>query len=167
MAFSKLTQGDMLAKQEKELAKLEEYYEAGDYESMSGYLKKVDSWGGSYEKYRRVANLYDRMDWQLEALTSNTEYVQTIDLDATDVEDDIERCVSVLAEIREMEELEFPYDESTGVLYVKEKYVFALKEYALLTEEEIESAVSNFNEEENDYLELAEISIQRMEEKFR
>ncbi len=167
MAFSKLTQGDMLAKQEKELAKLEEYYEAGDYESMSGYLKKVDGRGGSYEKYRRVANLYDRMDWQLGALTSNIEYVQTIDLDATDVEDDIERCIVVLAEIREMEELEFPYDEKTGVLYIKEQYVSALKEYALLTDEEIESAVSNFDEEENDYLELAEISIQRMEEKFR
>lgn len=167
MAFSKLTQGDMLAKQEKELAKLEKYYEAGDYESMSKYLDKVVRRGGSYDKYWRIADLYDSMDWQIEALASNAEYVKTIDLDATDVETDIERCVVVLAEIQEMEELEFPYDEKTGVLYIKDQYISALKEYALLTDEEIESAVLNFDDNGNDYMELAEISIQRMEEKFR
>ena len=39
----------------------------------------------------------------------------------------------------------------------------------LLTEEEIDSAVkaTDLNSADNDYMELAEISIQRMEEQFR
>lgn len=169
MGFSKLTEGDMLAKQEKELAKLESYYVAGDYEAMCKYLDKVVRYGGSYEKYRRVDEIYGSMDWHIESLESNVNYVKTIDLDAVSVEDDIERCIRVLAKIQEFEELGFLYGEDAGALYVKEQYYNALKEYALLTEDEIDSAVLNYQmgTNENDYLSLAEISIQRMEEKYR
>lgn len=167
MAFSNIMRGDMLAKQEKEINKLEEYYDAGDYSAMSEYLDKIDKRGGSYEKYCRVADLYNGMDWRIESLKSNSEFVVNIDLDATLVERDLEWCIEILYEIHEMEELGFPYGEKTGALFVREQYVSALKEYALLTDEEIQSAMFMYNEEENDYLELAEISIQRMEENFR
>ena len=90
-------------------------------------------------------------------------------MDAVSVEDDIERCIRVLAKIQEFEELGFLYGEDAGALYVKEQYYNALMEYALLTEDEIDSAVLNYQmgTNENDYLSLAEISIQRMEEKYR
>ena len=85
------------------------------------------------------------------------------------MENYLEWCIEELAKIHEMEELDFPYGEKTGVLYIKEQYYTALKEYALLTEEEIDSAVkaTDLNSFDNDYMELAEISIQRMEEQFR
>ena len=168
-AFSKLTQADMLSKQEKELEKLEEYYLSGEYAAMTKYLDKIDKRGGSYEKYRRVARLYDNMDWYIENLQSNAEFAKKIDLDAVNVENYLEWCIEELAKIHEMEELEFPYGEKTGVLYIKQQYYTALKEYALLTEEEIDSAVkaTDLNSFDNDYMELAEISIQRMEEQFR
>ena len=171
-AFSKLTNGDVMARQEMELAKLEEYYVAADYEKMSGYLERLDSTGsrgGRYEKYWRIARLYDSMDWHLESLQSNAEYIKTIDLDAINVESDLERCIAVLYGIYKMRELEFPYGEKDGALYVESQYISALKEYALLNDEEIESAVLRFefDGQDNDYMELAEISIQRMEEQFR
>lgn len=169
VAFSKITRADMLSKQEKELEKLEKYYVSGEYASMTAYLDKIDKRGGSYEKYRRVAELYENMDWYIENLKSNAEFAKKIDLDAVNVEIYLEWCFEELAEIREMEELEFPYEEKAGVLYIKEQYYKALKEYALLTEEEIDSAVksTDLNSSDNDYMELAEISIQRMEEQFR
>jgi hypothetical protein len=136
---------------------------------MTKYLDKIDKRGGSYEKYRRVARLYDNMDWYIENLQSNAEFAKKIDLDAVNVENYLEWCIEELAKIHEMEELEFPYGEKTGVLYIKQQYYTALKEYALLTEEEIDSAVkaTDLNSFDNDYMELAEISIQRMEEQFR
>lgn len=169
MAFSKFTRADMLAKQEKELERLENYYSAEDYYSMSKYLDKINKRGGSYEKYLRIAELYDDMDWHIGNLESNAEYIKTMDLDALNVENDIGWCIAELTKIAEMEELEFPYGEENGALYIKSQYYTALKKYALLTDEEIESAVMNtdLNSPDNDYMELAEISIQRMEEHFR
>lgn len=169
VAFSKLTRADMLSRQEKELEKLEKYYVSGEYAAMTEYLDKIDKRGGSYEKYRRIAELYDNMDRYIENLKSNAEFVQKIDLDAVIVETYLGWCIEELARIYEMEELEFPYGEKTGALYIKEQYYTAIKDYALLTEDEINSAVKNtdLNSSDNDYMELAEISIQRMEEQFR
>ena len=93
--------------------------------------------------------------------------MKTIDLDAINVESHIEWCIESLAQIYEWEEMDFPYGERDGVLYAKEQYMNALKTYMLFTEEEIESAVLAYIDGERDYMELAEIGIQRMEEHFR
>ena len=166
-AFSKIITGDALAKQEKELAKLESYYVDADYEAMSNYLEKIDKRGGSYEKYNRVLRVYSAMDWHVEMLKDDTEYVQKIDLDAMSVESHIEWCIEPLAEIYEWEEMDFPYGEKDGALYVRKQYMNAFKDYMLLTDEEIESAILMYLDGERDYMELAEIAIQRMEEHFR
>lgn len=163
-AFSKIVSSDMLARQEKEIAKLEGYYSKGDYEAMCDYLEEIDKRGGSYEKYNRIYDLYENMDWKIEAVKENLEYAKTIEPDASYVAADLERCLAELAKIAEMESLHFPYGEKEGALFVKAQYMSALTDYALLTETEIESAVSVYKQEGNDYLELAEIAIQRMEE---
>ena len=134
MAFSKITTGDALAKQEKEIAKLEEYYADGNYEAMSQYLEKIGKWGGSYEKYNRISGVYSSMDWHIEMLQDDAEYVKKIDLDAMSVENHIEWCVESLAEIYEWEEMDFPYGEKVGALYVRNQYMNAFKDYMLLTE---------------------------------
>ena len=166
-AFSGLVSGNALAKQEKEIAKLEKYYAEGDYEAMSQYYEKVGRGGGSYEKYKRASNIYSGMEWDLEMLKSDTSYVKTIDLDANSVENHIEWCLEPLAKISEWEEMDFPYGEETVALYVKEQYMNALQTYTRLTEREIKSAVLMYQDGERDYMELAEIAIQRMEEHFR
>lgn len=165
--FSKATKGDILENQEKELAKLEEYYAAGEYNNMCNYMENIRRRGGKYEKYDRIANLYRAMDWKIEALQLNPDFIKNIDLPVSDVEDDIERCILELARIREMEEADFPYGEKDGALYIKNEYMSALVKYAFLTEEEIENAVDIYSEEGTDYTFLAEVSIQRMEEAFR
>lgn len=166
-AFSKVTDADMLAQQEEELEILEGYYQAGDYDNMCKYLDLFRKNGGSYEKYIRISELYEGMDWRIELLKNNYEDVGVKELNAVYVESDFECCIKVLAQIAEMEEYNFPYNEETGALYVKEQYMNALKQYMFLTDEEIESAVSIYNEDENDYMELAEIAISRMEESIQ
>ena len=166
-AFSGLVSGNVLAKQEKEIAKLEKYYAEGDYEAMSQYYEKVGRGGGSYEKYKRVSRVYSSMDWHLEMLKDDTYYVKTIDLDANHVEEHIEWCLEPLARIYEWEEMGFPYGEEEGALYVKDEYMNAFQIYTRLTETEIKSAVLMYVDGERDYMELAEIAIQRMEEHFR
>lgn len=166
-AFSKITAGDLLEKQEKEIAYLEELYVAGDYDAMCNYFRKVRKNGGSYEKYNRVFEVYSSMDFHIEVLKDTKDFAGKIELDTKEVEQDIERCIRELAAIREMEEFDFPYGEKDGVLYVREKYMEALQTYMLLTKEEIENAVLIYDNEENDYMELAEVAISRMEEEVR
>ena len=167
VAFSKITTGDALAKQEQELAKLEAYYVDADYEAMCQYLEKIDKRGGSYEKYVRISGVFSAMDWHIEMLKDDTEYVKRIDLDAMSVESHIEWGIEPLAEIYAWEEMDFPYGEKDGALYVRNQYMKAFKDYMLLTDEEIESAILMYLDGERDYMELAEIAIQRMEEHFR
>lgn len=166
-AFSKVTDADLLAKQQEEIEILENYYQAGDYDNMCKYLDLFKKNGGSYEKYIRVAELYEGMDWRIELLRENYEAIGEKELNAVYVESDFECCIKVLDEIAEIEEYDFPYNEQAGVLYVKDVYITALKQYMFLTDEEIESAVSIYNEDENDYMELAEIAILRMEENIQ
>lgn len=165
--FSKATKGDILEKQEKELAKLEEYYAAGEYNNMCDYLENIRSRGGKYEKYKRISDLYRHMEWKIEALQLNPDFAKTIDLSASDVAEDIERCICELSKIREMEEDNFPYGEGEGAIYIKNEYMSALKKYAFLTKEEIENAIAIYDDEGTDYSSLAEVSIQRMEEAVR
>lgn len=164
-AFSKVTSGDLLAQQEEEIERLEQYYIAGDYETMCDYFAQIGKRGGSYEKYDRIYDIYWDLDDNIATLKNEWEYAGVIELEVTGVERAIEACIGRLAEIKEMEDFDFPYGEKEGALYVREQYMQALKSYMFLTEEEIESAISVYSEEENDYLELAEIAISRMEEK--
>ena len=164
MAFSRITAGDSLVKQQEEIAKLEEYYQSGDYEKMCDYLESIEKRGGSYEKYTRIYQLYVSVDWKIEAVINSVEYSEP---DVIYVEECLEWCLGELATIDKMESLDFPYGEREGALYIKERYMSALEEYLLLTEDEINTAVSDYSENGNDYMELAEIAVQRVEENSR
>ncbi len=165
-AFSKITKGDMLAQQEKEIQKLEDYYQNAEYEKMCEYLEKIDKRGGSFEKYHRIEELHQGLDWRVDSLANN--YYAMLNngwmVEAPSIEMDIRMMLEPLATISEMEKYDFPYGEEVGALYYREQYMNAMKTYLLLTEEEINSAVAEYQRGNEDYLELAEISLQRLEE---
>lgn len=164
VAFSKITNADSLAVQEKELETLETYYAAGDYAAMSAYLEQINKEGGSYEKYCRIAALYETMNDRIPRLMAYSETETEGTLEATDIASDLKWCFKELATIEEMEECEYPYEEQDGALYIRQQYLDALKNYMLLTEAEIEGGISTYESVESDYLELAEIALQRLEE---
>lgn len=167
LAFFKFTKGDMLAQQEKEIACLEEYYQKDDYEELCTYYEKLDKRGGSYEKYTRVCGLYENLEISMDILENLKSVVDITTPDEYMVEYAIEMCTRELAQIRQMEEADFPYGEEKGALYVKEEYETAMKNILCLTEEEINNAVSIYDKEEYDYTELTEIVISRMEDKIQ
>lgn len=160
-AFFRVVAGDSMAQQEKEIAALEEYYQNGDYESMSGYYRKIGKSGGDYEKYKRICELYEDMNRGMEALEKIEEYEA---VETEYLQECLKMCMSTLAEIDDMESLGFPYGEDEGAMYIKHKYTEALKKYMLLTPDEIATAASSYVDDKTDYMELAEIAVQRIEE---
>lgn len=160
-AFFRVLDGDSLAQQEEELAKLEKYYQDDNYEEMSQYLTDIDKNGGDYEKYVRLCELYENMKQGIENLERIEE---TAEIKVEYLQETLQVCMRDLSRIAEMEELNFPYDEEKGALYIRTQYEETIKQYLLLTEDEIATAVRSYMGEETDYMELAEIALQRIEE---
>lgn len=160
-AFFRVAAGDLLAQQEKEIADLEEYYQNGDYENLCEYYRSIGKSGGDYEKYNRICELYEDMKQGIKALEKmedyggeKTEYLQEC----------LDMSMETLAEINDMESLGFPYGEDEGAMYIKQQYTEALNKYTLLTLDEIATAANSYADNQTDYMELAEIAIQRLEE---
>lgn len=162
---SRFSAASTLASQEKHLAKLEAYYQDGDYEGMDQYLSKVKGrHSASYEKYDRIAELHQRMKLDVEILKSDYEYGAQIDLNRQNVAENLEDVFSRLQQIRLMEEEGFVYGEEEGALYFREAYREALKTYMLLTDEEILTAEEAYGQPDTDYEELAGTALKRIAE---
>ena len=166
-------QGDnSLETQRKELAKLEDYYASRDYGAMTAYMNKLGYRGNSYEKYKRVADRYDNMDWRIEAIISESEFISKIDLETEDVARAMSYAFEEMVQIKIMEEEGFIYGEEAGLIYIWERYVDAFKTYMHLTDDEINATVAKGMEaylgEDYDgddvtpYEEAADIAIDRI-----
>lgn len=166
--ISSLLGGNKLQNQENYLEKLEELYQEKDFDELEAYYKKINMRGGSFTKYSRVIDVYERL-YYIDSLKLNYEQVRDYSKPIEEMEylqEDFGDVFGVLYDVKKFEEQDFPYGEEEGILYLKEIYVDALKEYALLTDEEIEEGILMYVEEEADYSELVEIALQRLNEKF-
>lgn len=160
-AFFRVAEGNSLARQEEEIAKLEKYYQNGNYEKMCQYYRDINKSGGDYEKYDRICTLYENMNQNIEALEKTEEYEE---IETEYLQECLQMCMSQLSELDDMESLGFPYGEDEGAMYIKQQYTDALKYYMLLTSDEITTAAGSYVDEKTDYMELAEIAAQRIEE---
>lgn len=161
-AFLQVLSGDSLAQQEKEISKLEKYYLAGNYEKMCEYLTDIDKTGGEYEKYVRLCKLYENMKVGIGSLEKIED---TEEIEVEYLQECLQMCMHDLSRIEEIEKLNYPYDEQQGTDYIRKQYEEAIKQYLLLTEDEIATAIMSYMGEDTDYMELAEIALQRIEER--
>ena len=161
-AFLQVLSGDSLAQQEKEISKLEKYYLAGNYEKMCEYLTDIDKTGGEYEKYVRLCKLYENMKVGIGSLEKIED---TEEIEVEYLQECLQMCMHDLSRIEEIEKLNYPYDEQQGTDYIRKQYEEAIKQYLLLTEDEITTAIMSYMGEDTDYMELAEIALQRIEER--
>lgn len=150
---------------DRAVAKMERYYQAGEYEKLKEYYYNTDYIGGAaYEKYDRTVHVYARMDWlmyELEKLDSD--YVAYVTVE--EVEDALDDVMGSLHDIEEMEEAGFIYDEEKAMLEFKEQILDAVEIYVPMTEEEFQTAYDRYNpEEDTDYAEEAEIIVERLGE---
>lgn len=165
---SSLLGANELEHQEKHLAKLEELYQEKDFDELESYYEKVNIRGGDFTKYERVLDLYERL-YYIDSLKLTYENVRDCSEKVEEMESlqkNLSDVFDVLYEINEIEEEGFPYDEEEGILYLKEIYIDALKEYALLTDEEIEEGILIYEDDEKVYSELGEIVLKRLNERF-
>lgn len=161
--ISRLNGDNSLSKLEKHISKLEKYYDAGEYDKMYKYCEKYGDYSASYEKYMRVGMLYDNIDWRISALKSENEYIKSLELKPEDVATTLSYVFGELVTIKEYEDDGYAYDEEKGVLYIKEKYYEAIKEYMKLTDAEIEDTVNKVKNDNPDaYVEAAKLAISRI-----
>ncbi len=136
---------------EKEVAKLEEYYQAEDYEGLEDYFYSLDStYGGNYEKYDRVVEIYWRLnscmryfeDW------NDPNYLKYYTY--SDLEKEFGSMIYLIVIMREMEVADYPYDEGEAIESFKGQLEAAIQEYVPMSQEEIEIAVERY-QEDHDY----------------
>lgn len=163
-----------LSVQKEQLTRLEEYYQAGEYDNMSEYLDKIEKYGSSFQKYYEVKWIYDGLEENLEYMEENKnlmlEYIEQRKGDAEDyleqaagfLDWDITHTFWQLHKISEMEKKEFPYGNEQGILDLKERYTNALKEILMLTDEEIEEGAQRFVDIDTDYMDLALTAAERL-----
>lgn len=150
-----------LDKQSEQLDKLEAYYDEGNYTEMYKYLDKIHEYGVTYEKYRRIGMLYDNMQWRIEAIEEKQEFIRDLDLEVSDVATTMGYVLEPMVEIKTWAEDGFRYGEEEAALDALEQYKTALRKYMLLTDEEINNAVAQYQQTGN-CDEYAQISISRI-----
>ena len=143
-----------LKKQNETLAKLEEYYNSYDFDSMKELLDKTEnSYSATFEKYTISARLYTVSLWQIEDYekvrkNSNEWYVA----------ESLRYIFETLSDMKGYEDDGYKYGEEKAVEYFKELYYKCLNESYMLADDEIEEFLGS---DDKDYEELAKKSLGR------
>ncbi len=156
------TSGD---KQEKKVAKLEKYYVAGDYAGMCECLDSTeDAYGALFQKYRSVQRAYRYMD-DMEGDYKNIKEYREESLSQSERESRafvvalyLGNSRNVLHMVEEAEAEGFRYGESEAMLFFREEVYRLMKEYAGITEDEIERYMLHLPENSDDWPELTELA---------
>lgn len=167
--FGRDSAGDTLEKQKEQIAKLEEYYQAGQYEEMYDYLNELEhSYSATYEKYRIVGSAYHNLKYDIESLKSFRSYVMfeddMRDMMVRDLKSILSSVFRDMAEIKKLEENDFVYGEGDVIQNVYEKYRSALSYYLLMPDVMIETAVIEYDDMDTDYSELAKDILDMLED---
>lgn len=148
---------------ERNIAKLEKLYEAGDYEKLKQvYWDMEDTYGGSYEKYYRTVNTYSQVDWVMYNLEKfSGDYVEYISVE--EVEDTLEDLIIVLHYIDEMRVDGFPYGEGKAMQEFEKCLREGIEEHLPMNASEFQTAYDKYSsEEETDYGVEAELILNRL-----
>ncbi len=163
--ISRIIGDPSIKKMEKKIAKLESFYATGDYAGMCECLDGMeDAYGEQYKKYRSVQKAYRWMD----DMESDYKLIKEYREDNAD-ESVIESRVflvglwlgngrKVLYEVEQAEAAEFRYGESEAMLYFREEVYRLMKEYAAITEEEVERYMLHLPANSDEWPSLQELA---------
>lgn len=152
-------------KQEKKVAKLEKFYVAGDYAGMSECLDSMeDAYGALFQKYRSVQRAYRYMD-EMESDYRNIKEYREDDVSERVRESQafvvalyLGNSRDVLHMVEEAEAEGFRYGESEAMLFFREEVYRLMKEYAGITEEEIQRYMLHLPKNSDEWPELTELA---------
>ncbi len=148
-------------KKGQQLKQLESYYEDGNYTQMHQYLEQIGEEGANYEKYRRIGMLNEQLEEQVEAIAGEPEAIRSQNKGIEDVAATISHVLEAMVGIKTWAEEGFIYGEKEGALYVLDQYRIAMRQYLLLSDEEINNAVNEY-QQTGDCNVVAQIAIARV-----
>ena len=168
-AVTRIRAENALSQQEKQLAKLEEYYEAGDFEQMEQYLDSLEyGYSSTFAKYRNAVDWNRLMKDQLEMLESDAEYAkQGGVIGVSELEFGMDWTFETLYDISEQAKRHYPHGEQEVGEDVTKQLTDALKEHYQLTDEEIANGISMQSDRDlksSAYESMAQDALERMEE---
>lgn len=152
-------------KQEKKVAQLEKFYVAGDYAGMCECLDSMeDAYGALFQKYRSVQRAYRYMD-DMESDYENIKEYREEEVSESVMESRVflvglylGNSRDVLHMVEQAEAEGFRYGESEAMLSFREEVYRLLKEYAAVTEEEMERYMGNLSDNSDDWPGLTELA---------
>ena len=142
--------------------KLEECYEAGDYDKLYDLCYHSDIHSYSYEKYNIVARIYSGMKYYMDC----DDIIEDVKVN-TDryyfMSSYIEALINTVAECDKCEEKGYVYEEEKGIVQIRQMASNILISKFMLTEKEIEDASEKIRKEKDvDYEEIARLSAERL-----
>lgn len=153
-----------VARMEKRVEKLENYYQAEDYEGLKEYYYSLDgAYGGNYEKYSRTVDAYYRVNSKIQMLKdwNDDSYITLFSME--EIERGFGGLILLISDLREMEEAEYPYGEGEAVSKFKAELEEAMELYLPMSEEEISAAIERMREDWNcDLTEEAKLLYERL-----
>ena len=153
-----------VTRMEKRVEKLENYYQAGDYEGLKEYYYSLDgAYGGNYEKYSRTVDAYYRVNSKIQMLKdwNDVSYITLFSIE--EIERGFGGLILLITDLREMEASGYPYGEGEAVSKFKMELDKAIEQYLPMSEEEIDAAIERMRKDWNcDLTEEASLLYERL-----
>ena len=157
---------------QKNLAKLEEIYQSGDYEKLYDTWESMSDakYSSVYEKYDRICRMYQYVDWAEEYMDWEVSYA--VSNDSADSLSGVEYLLEALVICKSCEDAGYVYEEEAGAEYFSDVAYGYLEDVYLLEEDEIDSyveklAAADYNDKETYFSEIKEISQEHLKEEKR
>ncbi len=156
-----------LVSREQALADLEAFYEERDYDGMDAYLdtKVKDSYSSTYRVYQDLSDLAINSRYWVTCAEDAARYAGFYDReDALPlIQDQLYYLFSRLRDIAERREADKAYCKDEGFAELEAVYREAMTGQLLLTEKEIDEKLATEFHSGEDFRELAELVIDRLE----
>lgn len=165
---SKKKSEQALGQQMEQLNVLETYYQNKEYDQMAEYIREHQIYGISYRKYTEIADLFRAYKRKLPDLEMCRERLYIYgSVKPEEIVWDMISAFSEMQKIDQMKQNDFIYGNEAEAMEIWNLYTDKMKEIFLLTEEEIEEKVSEFESDEDKNMEIAKIAAKRMNEAYR
>lgn len=141
--YSRVAPGVELKHQQETVARMEELYAAGDYESLGELVEETDNvYRAVYDKYTTVHFLYQNLTAAEQGAAETAEFIAGFPEGADLLDYDLENLFEILAECDALEAAGFVYGEGRAVTEFRGRAEAVLKDVLLLTDSEVSQGVS-------------------------
>ena len=158
----RLIQESKYTSKENLVDKLEEYYQAGDYEKVTDTYLDSNGWGGSFGKYANTADVYIDCHYAVESLKMAAEARgYTNEQRENDLKDALRESIWALIHAQKFRDEGFNYGEGKAVDTLSGEVEDTLKNVWGITDQELANAKEVYVDKNTDYSELAHILVER------